>query len=154
MTAKAADGESGVRASIKVGAVLLRDGHGKEIRLSWDKKGQGGETRALAPGRYKVVGYRMVEPGSDGEEWMITATSAHFGNLNVHNRQVAMVPVPKAIVQGGKVDRNGSSANVNMALNYGHGGVTIYRDGRRIDMPFRVVDSAETVYAKGKINYG
>ena len=102
MTAKAEHGDSGVRSSIEVGAVLLRDEHGREIRLSWDKKKQAGETRALAPGRYKVVGYRMVKPGSDGDEWMITATSTNFGNLNVHEGQVTEVPVPKAISQGAR----------------------------------------------------
>ena len=83
-----------MRSSIDVGAVLLRDGHGDEIRLSWDKKGQGGETRALAPGRYKVVGYRMVKPGSDGNEWMLTATSAKLADLTVEAGKVVSVPVP------------------------------------------------------------
>ena len=154
MTAKATNGESGVRSSIKVGAVLLRDGHGKEIRLSWDKKGQAGATRALAPGRHKVVGYRIVEPGSDGEEWMITATSVNFGNLNVLEGQVVNVPVPKSISQGGHVSHRGENASVMMSLAYGHGGVTIYRDGQRIPMPFRVLDSSGKKVGGGNIDYG
>ncbi|MCH7540118.1 MAG: hypothetical protein IH999_06945 [Proteobacteria bacterium] len=154
MTAKAEHGDSGVRSSIEVGAVLLRDEHGREIRLSWDKKKQAGETRALAPGRYKVVGYRMVKPGSDGDEWMITATSTNFGNLNVHEGQVTEVPVPKAISQGGHVRHKGSSANVMMVLAFGKGGVTIYRDGERIPMPFRVLDGSGNKVGGGNIEYG
>ena len=154
MTAEAADGESGVRSSIEVGAVLLRDGHGEEIRLSWDKNGQAGETRALAPGRYKIVGYRMVEPGSDGEEWMITATSANFGALNVRSGQSATVQVPASIQQSGRIVHRGGTTNVQMAFVYGKGGVTVYRNAARIPMPFRVVDASGRVVGSGNIEYG
>ena len=152
--AKASKGESGVRSSIEVGAVLLRDGHGEEIRLSWDKKGQSGEVRPLAPGKYRVVGYRIEKRGGDGTEWMITASSASFADLTVETGKVVNVPVPKSISQGGHVSHRGSDANVMMMLAFGRGGVTIYRDGERIPMPFRLLDPSGNSVGGGSIEYG
>ena len=151
---KAAHGESGVKSSIGEGAVILRDEHQREIRLSWDKKGQAGETRALAPGIYTVVGYRAVKKSKDGTEWMITATSANFAKLIVKVGEIATVPVPKKILQSGRLLRHGSNSNVDMALTYGRGGVTIYKDGERIPMPFRVVDGSGKTVGTGNIEYG
>ena len=132
----------------------MRDAHQREIRLSWDKKGQAGETRALAPGTYTVVGYRAVKKSDDGTEWMITATSIDFATLVVKSGEIATVPVPKKILQSGRLARHGSNTNVNMALTYGRGGVTIYQNGKRIPMPFRVVDASGKTVGSGTIDYG
>lgn len=151
---KAARGQSGVKSSIGQGAVILRDAHQREIRLSWDKQGQAGETRALAPGTYTVVGYRAVKKTANGTEWMITATSINFAKLVVKAGEITTVSVPRKILQSGRLVRRGSSTNVNMALTYGRGGVTIYQNGKRIPMPFRVVDGYGRTIGSGTIDYG
>lgn len=143
-----------MRSSIGVGAVLLRDTDDNEIRLSWDRKGQAGEVRALEPGRYRVVGYRLEKKSDDGTEWMLTASSARFAELTVVAGKVVDVPVPKAIRQSGQVRSRGMNANVMMMMAFGRGGVTIYRDGERIPMPFRVVNVAGRSIGGGNIDYG
>ena len=134
--------------------MILRDSDKNEIRLSWDKKGQSGEVRPLAPGNYTVVGYRFEKRADDGTEWMLTASSMSFAKLTVKPGTVVTVPVPKSISQGGQVSLNGHSANVMMALAFGRGGVTIYRDGERIPMPFRLIDPSGKSVGGGNIEYG
>ena len=41
-----------------------------------------------------------------------------------------------------------------MVLAFGKGGVTIYRDGERIPMPFRVLDGSGNKVGGGNIEYG
>ena len=108
--------------------------------------------RALPPGDYEVVSLRQTDRTRAGEVWHTSATGAQLGRVVVEEGEVEPLE-PDATIRVGKGLRGGEQ--VAMTITHPSGaGLTIYKDGRRIPVAFRVVAADGEVLRHGPMNYG
>ncbi len=141
-----------VTLSEGIGALLVKDADGQDWRLSWEGDEPGADRRrGLPPGSYDVTGYRMIDRSREGEEWHISVTGVRHWKLEVDTGETLEVEVDATVhMRSGMRGKRATMSIVGM-----HGaGLSIYKDGRRIPINFRVTDSEGEVLAKGPMNYG
>jgi hypothetical protein len=91
-----------LRPSFARGALLLRDPEGGMTRLSWGEVGPAGDVRrALAPGRYELLGVRWIEHDAAGAEWIASASGAASEFEIAPGRDDLAVPIASGKVVGG-----------------------------------------------------
>ena len=135
-----------------IGAVLVKDADGQPWRLSWEADDQGTDRRrGLPPGSYDVTAYRMIDRSREDAEWHISVSGLREWKLEVDAGETAELEVDATVHMRAGVRRGMAS----MSIVGMHGaGLSIYKDGRRIPINFRVIDSQGEVLAKGPMNYG
>ncbi|MCH8042919.1 MAG: hypothetical protein IID44_04295 [Planctomycetes bacterium] len=150
--------------SFRRGSLMLKDADGRMVRLSWEdaekKKAKKADApdqrRALAPGTYTLIGYRILRTDKEGKPWFISATSPHgIRKLTVREGQINRVQLSSAVHIQCKVRATGEGIRV-MAGVQGehHSGLSIYRDGKRIAMHYVVRGSGGKKLSTGKMEYG
>lgn len=142
--APAAD-EARVTAKLAHGEVFLKDDSGAVLRLVWSGDG---ESRAVPAGRYRLFGYRIV----DGD-WMISATGGKRAVELKAGAELALAIDPRVHVEVAAM-AGGAERALNVSVRGNDGlGLSVYRDGRRIELPF-VVERGEEALVKGNLAYG
>lgn len=145
-------GDAIVRPGFARGALLLRAPEGSVTRVSWGEDGGAGDARrALAPGRYELLGTRWIERDVAGDEW-IASTSGGASVLDLEEGEellFALEPI-ELDFDPGKAPFEG----VDLALRQGSRGVAIYRSGRRIELAYTLRDAEGHVRARGPLDYG
>ena len=149
------DAKSGsASASFEEGSLIVSNAKGELIRLAWEPR-EGltmpqDRRRALEPGEYRLVGYRVVTRDASGLRWHVSATGK-MKKLVVESGRDLRVDVDERIRVAQRFD--GKSAGMEIRGD-GGAGLTIYRDGKRIPVPYRVVDDSGAVLARGDMRYG
>ena len=141
-----------VTLSEGIGALLVKDADGQDWRLSWEGDESGADRRrALPQGSYDVTGYRLIDRSREDELWHISATGVRHWRLEVDAGETEEVEIDATVhMRSGMRGKRATMSIVGM-----HGaGLSIYKDGRRIPINFRVTDSQGEVLAKGPMNYG
>ena len=141
-----------VTLSEGTGAVLVEDEYGQAWRLSWEgDESDADRRRALPPGSYNVTGYRLIDRSREDAVWHISVSGVHHWKLEVDAGETEEIEVDATVhMRAGMRRERASMSIVGM-----HGaGLSIYKDGRRIPISFRVTDSGGEVLAKGPMNYG
>jgi len=135
-----------------VGAVLVKGADGQPWRLSWEGDDSSADRRrALPPGTYDVTGYRMIDRSREDAEWHISVSGLRGWKLEVDAGETEQLKVDATVHMRAGMRRGMAS----MSIVGMHGaGLSIYKDGRRIPINFRVIDSQGEVLAKGPMNYG
>lgn len=134
--------------SPRPGEALLRDEAGTVWRLLWSAGT--GRTFALPSGSYGWVTYRLVE-----DAWHISATGTPLAKVEVRAGVKATIDAKDGI----KVHLRGAStvagvqAEVHVSGMIG-GGLSIYRDGRRIPLTCIVIDESGVEVGSAGLNYG
>ena len=144
-------GDAVLRPGFARGALLLRGSEGGMTRLSWGEIGVPGDARrALAPGRYEVLGVRWIEHDAQGVEWIASATGV--GELELEpEEELLFTPEPLELsFDPGTVPFEG----VDFALRQGPRGVALYRAGRRIELSYVLRAADGSVRARGPLDYG
>jgi hypothetical protein len=132
------------------GDLFLTSADGTALRLSWTGAEGEERTRALPAGEYVLKTYRIVRTKGD-ELWHISATSPSIQRLKVKAGANLAVEVDETIRLRAKL----GSQRAQMTIQGQNGaGLTIYRDGKRIPIDYRVVDDAGEVVASGRMRYG
>ena len=124
--------------------------------------------RALPPGLYTITGYRLSRQDKHGKEWFLSATSHGHRKLQVSAGKPARVEVDprihlsmSATAQAGKL--RGSMMISGDSAGGRHGdilkavrriGLSIYRSGKRIPIPYRILDNKNAELASGIMKYG
>ena len=125
--------------------------------------------RALPPGLYTITGYRLSRQDKHGKEWFLSATSHGHRKLQVSPGKPARVEVDprihlsmSATAQAGKLrgsmmlsgDRAGGRPGDVLGINSRRIGLSIYRSGKRIPIPYRILDNKNAELASGIMKYG
>lgn len=161
--------------SFSEGSVFLKDVRGEFWRVAWEKldtkKKRSGQTRtpvnpggaptasrtrAVPPGVYTLVGYRIVRHDKRGVRWFISATAP---------RGVKRIAVVSGVKKTLKIDDRVQVSCKARATRMGvrimmvvageaDSGVSIYRGTRRITIGYRVTDARGGAVAKGQMEYG
>lgn len=129
------------------GEVFLRNDKNQFFRLQWTKKDKK-RKRYLAPGTYRLTGYRIV----DGK-WFISSTTGKK-ELTLEAGKEATLDIDSSVTVGLKV-KPGSQLRLQMTVTgYGGAGVSIYYKGKRIPIPYVVEGGGKKVLASGTMKYG
>ena len=138
-----------------LGSLILKRADGKFFRLSWEGERDGREPRALPPGTYSLTGYRLIRKDPEGRRWFISATSHGIRRIEIRpgeKQKIALddtIRIQKALIPAGE------RADVRMMIQgEHHSGLSIYRDGKRIPIAYRVTDAKGDVLAQGSMTYG
>lgn len=135
--------------SFERGAVLLRASDGHLLRLTWEDGGAE-RTRRLAPGKYELVGYRLLARAAD-VTWHVAATATKKKPLVLEAERVTTLEIDPTITVEERVQRDGLQVAV---LGQDRAGLSIYRAGKRIPLAFRRLGEGGAVRGEGKITYG
>ena len=119
------------------------------LRLVWRDGEPAGALRAAPPGRYRLSGYRVISgrfmlSGSGGRDWHDLKAGV-TARLPVADRPRLRVSIN---ANNGKL-RVGASFQGAQKM-----GVTLYRDGRRVELPFTVTRYGGAAPTKGVLRYG
>lgn len=133
------------------GEVFLRDEDGRVHRLVWSgEEDDSSRRRGVAPGRYTLVGYRIV--AQDGEDtWQLSASGKAIRKVSLEAAKEARLRIGATIHMRTRL----SKSRVGVAIQgEDRAGLTIYRNGKRIPIGFVVRDDDGERLAEGSIEYG
>lgn len=106
----------------------------------------------MPTGTWGLIGYRVVRRDEDGSTWH-TSVTAHkpLAEVVVRSGKRTEVKIDPAVGLGVKLVGGHVQAQVQgMKGN----GLSIYKDGKRIPLGFRLLAKGDEVVAEGKIEYG
>ena len=133
----------------------MRNQDGRDFRLSWegdaDEDAAGDRRRALPAGNYTLRGYRIVAADADGNRWHLSATGGSIRKLQVESGKDLAVDIDGSIHIGKRIHRK----RIAVVIQGEHrAGLSIYKEGRRIPIRYRIIDGDGRPLAAGKIEYG
>lgn len=134
-------------AATRSGEALLRDAAGTAWRLSWS--GPPGRTFALPAGSYRWVTYRLVEGA-----WHLSVTG-ELATVDVRAGAAAALEARDGVrlrLRGAQRP-GGVQAHVGIRGAAG-GGLSLYRDGRRISLTCALVDERGDEVGQATLRYG
>lgn len=147
--------------------MFLRGPKREVYRLEWKARDKD-RRRSLPPGLYTITGYRLSRQDKHGEKWFLSATSHGHRKLQVASDKPARVEIDprihlstSAATQAGKLrgsmmlsgdSSGGRSGDILKAAR--RIGLSIYRSGKRIPIPYRILDNKKAELASGIMKYG
>ncbi len=152
--------------SFEEGTLFLTSSTGEHYRLEWPTATRAPSAdrtppprpdrrRALPPGDYRLTGYRILRRDAKGALWFLSATGPTIRRLVVRAGEEQRVQVEDTIhLTGGAHPENGGVEIQLMLAGEKGSGLTLYREGKRIDIGYRVLDAGEKELARGTLQYG
>ncbi|MBL4845241.1 MAG: hypothetical protein JKY65_06935 [Planctomycetes bacterium] len=145
--AKRKRGEGTVKATLKEGEVFLKRGD-QVYRLTYNSK-DSGRGRHLPPGEYTLFGYRIVNGN-----WHTSATGGHSKVL-IRKGKTTKLKLNSAIRIQVRAQRKGQGVSLRMGIGGDKvNGLSIYRDGKRVPIEYRLQLDGNSPPATGTMNYG
>jgi hypothetical protein len=146
-----------VTAAFAEGTLLLRDEQDNYLRLEWGSASQPATDarRALPPGSYELTGYRITRRDDNGVAWFVAATGHAIQRIQIRSGQTTAVKVGDAVQFQLTARRRGQAVVLQTPVaGDAHAGLSVYRDGRRITLRYRVTDADGRELAAGDLRYG
>ncbi len=142
-----------VRSNLEQGSIILQGPNG-DVALDW-KKDDSQRVRGIPPGTYRLRTVR-VERLQDKVHWCLSSTTPPKKRLKLGSDKKITLKVPDTVHFHGKVHRKGKR---QLQLGFGihsrnHHGLSIYRDGKRVPVAYKVLSTKGKALAWGKMNYG
>lgn len=147
-----------VSPDFETGELFLRrrtaDRHhaGPLYRLAWlEGDEREDRRRALPPGEYELVGYRLFQRDEDERPWHVSATGRILRGLELEAGSDHPIEIDPTI----HVRQRFTGGRLTAAVQgQRHAGLSIYADGARIPLGYSVLDDAGRVRARGSLEYG
>ena len=136
--------------------VVKRQSGGQAFQLLWKKDATGKEDRrrALPPGEYQIIGYRIARRDAEGHDWFIAGTGK-IRTVKVHAGHVQDLKLSETIGLDCRTRPQGGELQVQaVAQGEHHCGLSIWKDGLRIPIGFQITDAAGKELASGTLKYG
>ncbi len=122
------------------------------------KKGRAASdnTRALDPGVYTVIGYRVMRRDKTGARWFVSATETRgLKRISVLAGKRQRIVIDPSIAVDCAALRTKTGLRILMTITgENESGLTIFRQGRRIAIEYRVLDAQGRAIASGVMKYG
>lgn len=135
------------------GSLFLKPTEGPVVRLVWDAAAVK-SPRSLPAGRYRCVGYR-VRKTVDGVDWHLSGAGPSLPVVEVETGSSTHVAFEPAIHLDAKLDTGNRLAFFGSVIQgVNHCGLSVYRDGKRIALNYRLENATGESLAEGKLNYG
>ena len=133
----------------------MRGSDGKLTRLAWETRGEttpdSTRARTLPAGEYTLVGYRIVDRSRAGEVWHLSGSGLKLRKIAVPASGDLRIDIAPKLSLKQRFD--GGSAGMEIRGADG-AGVSIYKNGHRIPVGYRVLGDKGEELARGKMNYG
>ena len=114
-------------------------------------RGRTGEPRPLPAGRYTLVGYRILADDAEGDPWHVSATGGSIREVVVESGVNRDLGIDASI----RIATRVHAGRIQVSVQGEHGaGLSIYEEGRRIPIGYRLLDASGTELASGRIEYG
>jgi hypothetical protein len=144
-----------ITASFDEGSLLLRDSSKHFFRLAWearkDEARSAAKARTIPAGEYALVGYRIVDRSREGEVWFVAGSGAKLRTIEVPASGELRIEVGTALSVNRRFDGKSAGMEIRGA---DEAGVSIYKNGKRIPIGYRVLGKSGEELARGKMNYG
>lgn len=149
----ARDDEGSVLATFGVGEVFLRRREGGVLRLTWDAppNDRVDGRRPLSAGTYDLIGYRIVREDEQGVRWHLSGSGRIQRGLVVEAGRVLRLDIAPGVQLRTRRMPRALSVSVQ---GYRNAGVSIYKDGRRIPMGYRLLGFGAAELLSGAMEYG
>lgn len=150
---KAGPGEARVEADIRAGSVVLAGPQGR-FRLVW-KEGDRRRKRPLPRGTYRLRDVR-AEGTHEGVHWFFSSSGPWKKARRIEVEGETKLEVGDTVhVRVGSPGFKDGKLRIGFALLAADGrGLSIYRDGKRVPVGYRVLDKEGAVLAEGTMRYG
>jgi len=153
-TAKETEGRVVLPAELEA-AVLLEGPSGELLRLSWEQRpgvrADADRSRALPAGTYQIRGLRIIDRSRKGEVWHTSASGHRLGQLEVEAGVRRTLELDPTIRFGKRLGRGRVAMSITRP---GGAGLSIYKDGVRIPIGYRLLDPEGKAVASGPMRYG
>ena len=134
------------------GSVVLARGVAR-LRVVWPLGGKD-VRRELEPGPYKVRSVAMERKVGDAL-WYATLSGPPYKPFVVGDRGVSKLVIDDRLKFKGQAKLDGKVWRLGFTFrSKTGGGVTVFKDGKRIAVSYRVLDKDGKLLASGKTNYG
>lgn len=149
-------GETGARITVDFGegSLLVRDSRDVVTRLAWEARGDAARdmaARTLPAGEYTLIGFRIVDRSRAGEVWHLSGSGTKLRTIEVPENGELKLKLSAALT----VKQRFNGSNAGMEIRGAHvAGVSIYKNGARIPIGYRVLGGKGEELAAGKMNYG
>jgi hypothetical protein len=142
-----------VSSAFGTGSAVLT-GAGGSLTLQWPA-GDDQAPRAVPAGDWHVRTVR-IERSHQGTPWFLSMTAPDGKKkLRVEADRPAQVAAEASVHFNGRAERKGEGLQLSFVVTSAdHRGLSVYRDGERIAVRYRVLAEDGTVLASGTMNYG
>jgi len=141
-----------VEPEFERGSVVLRGPTG-DVSLVW-ADGKGPRARSLAPGEYRLRTTRVVRE-HEGRDWFLSSTGPLGPTRTLRAGETAKVEGCAEVRFQAHARRRHAELQLGFSVTGADGrGLSVYRDGRRVDVSYEVVDGAGRVLSRGTMQYG
>ena len=145
------EGGGTVTSDFDEGDLFLLDEYGASYRLSWTGlESEEERVRSVPAGTYRLRTYRIVRREGDAL-WHISVTAPTLQTIDVRPGENIKVEVGADIHLGKKL--GGERAQMRISDAEG-AGLSIYREGKRIPIDYRILGSGGEQLASGRMRYG
>lgn len=141
-----------VAPEFTAGSTVLQRGD-RLITLVW-RKGDEDKQRSLPAGEYTVRTTR-VEGEKDGKWWFLSSSGPGAAKVIVEDDNTTKFAANNVVLLSAKAMQKGKQ--IRLALGIGGAdkrGISIYREGKRIPVTYRLLDKEGKTLAEGAMNYG
>jgi hypothetical protein len=141
-----------VEPTFDAGSVILQRGD-RLFALVWSKDDKD-RRRALPPGEYRLRTTRL-EGEKDGAWWFLSSTGPAKTVVRVAERGPTKFSIPGEVHFKACARRRGQKLQLGFAIfSAEHRGLSVYRDGKRVPVTYKVLDKMGKVIDEGRMNYG
>ncbi len=122
------------------------------FRLVWGK-GEAGAAREVPVGRYRVRNY-AIEAEHESATWVLSASGKAGADVVVEEGKETRIEIDRRVhVKLTAVTGKGLAVNLGI-FGDSHMGLSLFRDGKRVDVSYSVVDEGGNERANGPLAYG
>jgi hypothetical protein len=138
------------------GAVLLRAGDGRLLRLSWEEEprppgNRQDRRRWLPAGKYALVGYRLIERDASGATWHVSASAPSIRSVEFRAGRPNELAIDATIHVAGRL----GPEQLGIAVQGEKcSGLSIYKEGKRIPIGYELLGPDGEELGQGKVTYG
>ena len=148
------------------GTLLLKSKSGEHYRLAWikDERDQSAgaaaaadsdRRRALPAGEYQLTNYVLLRRDAKQVQWFLSATGRLIRKIIVKAGEEQKIKLAEAVFMQCRAKPAHSQFEITMMIaGEHHSGLSLYRNGRRIPVQYRIIDQEGNELATGPMQYG
>jgi len=141
-----------VQPAFAAGSMTLQRGD-QLVSLVWSAKDKD-RRRALTAGTYALRTTRL-EREKEGAWWFLSSTGPAVGEIQVTQRAPTKLTIDDVVVFEGNAKLHGKKLQLGFSITGSDKrGLSIYKNGKRVPVTYKVKNRKGRVLARGQMNYG
>lgn len=129
------------------GSLYLASTESGDVRVVWN----GGGAREVPVGRYRATHYQ-IEKTKDGIDWTLSGKSDKLVVIEDDKETRVDLDTRAHLAFSLRITHHG--AQVQLGIKGDGEGLSIVRDGRLVDLPYKLLDGDQRELSAGSMKYG